>query len=112
MWMTPLAARRRRVSHWPSTEARPTSPSSLIGKRLSSPVMTDTALAFDIFDPAFKADPYPTYRRLRAERPVVLDEHAPLCWLFRHADCEEALRDPRLGSPLGSPEVLARKLGD
>ena len=74
--------------------------------------MTDTALVFDIFDPVFKADPYPTYRRLRAERPVVLDEHAPLCWLFRHADCEEALRDPRLGSPLGSPEVLARKLGD
>jgi cytochrome P450 len=74
--------------------------------------MTDVATAFDIFDPAFKADPYPTYRRLRAEQPVVLDRHAPICWLFRHADCEEALRDPRLGSPLGSPEVLARKLGD
>jgi cytochrome P450 len=74
--------------------------------------MTDTAVAFDIFDPVFKADPYPTYRRLRAELPVILDQHAPICWLFRHADCEEALRDPRLGSPLGSPEVLARKLGD
>ena len=74
--------------------------------------MTDVATAFDIFDPAFKADPYPTYRRLRAEAPVIVDRHAPICWLFRHADCEEALRDPRLGSPLGSPEVLARKLGD
>ena len=74
--------------------------------------MTDTAVAFDIFDPVFKADPYPTYRRLRAQRPVVIDGQAPICWLFRHADCEEALRDPRLGSPLGSPEVLARKLGD
>ena len=74
--------------------------------------MTDTAMGFDIFDPVFKADPYPTYRRLRAEQPVILDQHAPICWLFRHADCEEALRDPRLGSPLGSPEVLARKLGD
>jgi cytochrome P450 len=74
--------------------------------------MTDVATAFDIFDPAFKADPYPTYRRLRAEQPVLIDAHAPICWLFRHADCEQALRDPRLGSPLGSPEVLARKLGD
>lgn len=74
--------------------------------------MTDTAMAFDIFNPAFKVDPYPTYRRLRAEQPVVIDAQAPICWLFRHADCEEALRDPRLGSPLGSPEVLARKLGD
>ena len=74
--------------------------------------MTDVVMAFDIFDPAFKADPYPTFRRLRAGQPVLLDPQAPICWLFRHADCEEALRDPRLGSPLGSPEVLARKLGD
>ncbi|MCA1847010.1 MAG: cytochrome P450 [Actinobacteria bacterium] len=74
--------------------------------------MTDLATAFNIFDPVFKADPYPTYRQLRAEHPVIIDQHAPICWLFRHADCEEALRDPRLGSPLGSPEVLARKLGD
>jgi cytochrome P450 len=67
---------------------------------------------FDIFDPVFKANPYPTYAKLRAADPVVVDQHAPIVWLFRHADCEEALRDPRLGSPLGSPEVLARKLGD
>jgi cytochrome P450 len=67
---------------------------------------------FDIFDPAFKANPYPTYAKLRAAEPVVADTQAPIVWLFRYADCEEALRDPRLGSPLGSPEVLARKLGD
>jgi pimeloyl-[acyl-carrier protein] synthase len=74
--------------------------------------MTDVATVFDIFDPANKADPYPMFRRMRAEYPVHVDQHAPICWLFRFADCEEALRDPRLGSPLGSPEVLARKLGD
>ena len=74
--------------------------------------MTDVATAFDIFDPAFRADPYPAFRRLRAEQPVLVDSQTGICWLFRHADCEEALRDPRLGSPLGSPEVLARKLGD
>jgi cytochrome P450 len=74
--------------------------------------MTDAAVEFNIFDPVFKANPYPAFGRLRAEQPVIIDQHAPICWLFRHADCEEALRDPRLGSPLGSPEVLARKLGD
>jgi cytochrome P450 len=74
--------------------------------------MTDGATAFNIFDPVFKANPYPAFRRLRAEQPVIVDQHVPIVWLFRHADCEEALRDPRLGSPLGSPEVLARKLGD
>ncbi|HEU5448717.1 MAG TPA: cytochrome P450, partial [Acidimicrobiia bacterium] len=67
--------------------------------------MTDVATAFNIFDPVFKANPYPTFRQLRAEQPVIVDQHAPIVWLFRHADCEEALRDPRLGSPLGSPEV-------
>jgi cytochrome P450 len=74
--------------------------------------MTDVATVFNIFDPVFRADPYPAFRRLRAEQPVLLDAPMGICWLFRHADCEEALRDPRLGSPLGSPEVLARKLGD
>jgi cytochrome P450 len=74
--------------------------------------MDDVGTLFNIFDPVFKANPYPAYARLRAELPVIVDSHAPIVWLFRHADCEEALRDPRLGSPLGSPEVLARKLGD
>ena len=74
--------------------------------------MDDIGTLFNIFDPVFKANPYPAYARLRAELPVIVDQHAPIVWLFRHADCEEALRHPRLGSPLGSPEVLARKLGD
>jgi cytochrome P450 len=74
--------------------------------------MDDVGTIFNIFDPVFKANPYPAYRRLRAEYPVILDQHAPIAWLFRHGDCEEALRDSRLGSPLGSPEVLERKLGD
>lgn len=32
--------------------------------------MTATALLFDPFDPAFRADPYPFYARLREEEPV------------------------------------------
>lgn len=73
--------------------------------------MDDVGTVFNIFDPVFKANPYPAFRRLRAEWPVLPDQHAPITWLFRYSDCEQALRDPRLGSPLGSPEVLERKLG-
>lgn len=67
---------------------------------------------FNIFDPAFRADPHPTYRRMRAENPVYFDSRAGVWWLFRHADCEAALDDPRLGSPLGSPELVAHRLGN
>ncbi len=67
---------------------------------------------FDLSDPAVHADPYPTYARMRAEAPVYRQEPFGVWWLFRHADCEEALRNPRLGSPWGSPESIARKLGD
>ena len=50
---------------------------------------------FNPMDPAFVADPYPTYRRLRAEDPV---HHSPLgFWvLTRYPDVMSTLRDPRL----------------
>ena len=50
---------------------------------------------FNPMDPAFVADPYPTYRRLRAEDPV---HHSPLgFWvLTRYEDVMAMLRDPRL----------------
>ncbi|MEY2565858.1 MAG: hypothetical protein QOE35_387 [Actinomycetota bacterium] len=54
-------------------------------------------LAFNPFDPAFKADPYPTYARLRAEDPV---HESPLGFLVltRYADCTTLLRDPKASS--------------
>lgn len=64
--------------------------------------MTHTAAhaspcGFDPGDPAFRADPYPTYARLR--------EQAPLAWypargwwlVSRHAEVDALLRDRRLG---------------
>ena len=52
-------------------------------------------IQFNPMDPAFVADPYPTYHRLRAEDPV---HHSPLgFWvLTRYPDVMTMLRDPRL----------------
>ena len=51
-------------------------------------------LAFNPFDPEFKANPYPTYARLRAEDPV---HQSPLGFLVltRYADAVALLRDPK-----------------
>jgi pimeloyl-[acyl-carrier protein] synthase len=58
-------------------------------------------------DPAFVADPYPTYHRLRAEDPV---HHSPLgFWvLTRYDDVIAALRDPRLAKEAIAAFVAAR----
>src|SRR3954471_1059817 len=53
----------------------------------------------DIASPAFKADPYPTYARLRAEAPVTrvtLADGKPAWLLTRYADVALALKDQRL----------------
>ena len=54
-------------------------------------------LAFNPFDPGFRIDPYPTYRRLREEDPIhetPFGAHV----LSRYADCVAVLRDPRSSS--------------
>ena len=53
---------------------------------------------FDIASPRFKADPYPTYARLREEAPVyrtALGRRRGAWLLTRYADAEALLRDPR-----------------
>lgn len=62
---------------------------------------------FNPMDPAFVADPYPTYQRLRAEDPV---HHSPLgFWvLTRYEDVVAALRDPRLAKEAIAAFVAAR----
>ncbi|GAA1964324.1 cytochrome P450 [Amycolatopsis minnesotensis] len=60
--------------------------------------MTETAAPGlqALFDPAHRADPYPTYRRWREDTPVA----GPMPGLFvvtRHADCAAVLRDSRFG---------------
>ena len=65
--------------------------------------------SFNPMDPEFLADPYPTYRRLRAEDPV---HHSPLgFWvLTRYEDVSSVLRDPRfVKEPLAA--LVAARFG-
>lgn len=66
-------------------------------------MMTPQA-TFDIFDPAFRADPYPVYAAMRARdpvhrgRPPTPGEHeVPWWYLFRYDDVAAVLKDPRFG---------------
>lgn len=61
-------------------------------------------MRFDVFDPGFRADPYPTYARFRdgdpvyRGRPPTPGEHKADWWyLFRYADVSAVLRDARFG---------------
>jgi cytochrome P450 enzyme len=58
---------------------------------------TDT-LVFNPADPAYLADPYPTYRRLRSEAPVYWWDRGYMWLLSRHADVESTLKDPRFST--------------
>jgi len=55
-----------------------------------------------IADPDVKADPYPTYTRLREEAGIFRSMLGPLV-LTRYDDCLAALRDPRLGRGIDIP---------
>jgi cytochrome P450 len=75
------------------------------------------SFAFDPFDFAVHADPYPFYRVLRAEHPAYWSEGAR-CWvLSRHADVFAALHDwPHFSNRGGnviddSPGKLGRTVG-
>jgi cytochrome P450 len=62
--------------------------------------MTDIAepVVFNPFDPTWRADPYPFYRRLRAEAPVGQIPGIGIWYFTRYADCEAILRDARWSS--------------
>ena len=59
--------------------------------------VTPRDLGFDPSDPAFIADPYPVYRRLRDEHPILWNPETGQWLLSRHADVNRLLRDRRLG---------------
>ncbi len=61
--------------------------------------MTDLA-GIDLMDPVLRADPHPTYHRLRAEAPLqeITGPDGPELLLTRHDDCVAVLRDPRWSS--------------
>jgi cytochrome P450 len=54
-------------------------------------------LAFNPFDPGFRVNPYPVYRRLQQEDPVHVTPFGMLA-LSRYRDCAALLRDPRSSS--------------
>jgi len=55
--------------------------------------MTDTELAFDPLDPLQRADPYPTYARLRSERPVYYASQYDLWVVTRYEDVQRVLTE-------------------
>lgn len=55
-------------------------------------------LAFDPSDPAFVADPYPAYARVRETTPVWHPAGDHLWYLTRYEDVHAAFRDRRLGT--------------
>jgi cytochrome P450 len=64
---------------------------------VAAPAVTPAELGFDPTDPAFVADPYPAFRRLRDEAPVLWNPVTVQWLVARHADVDRSLRDRRLG---------------
>lgn len=48
---------------------------------------------FNPHDPAFLADPYPTYSEFRQKAPLYPVEPYGSTWIFRYADCDRVLND-------------------
>src|SRR4051795_11261104 len=63
------------------------------------PDVTPLELGFDPSDPAFIADPYPLYERLRDDHPILWNPATSQWLISRHADVNRSLRDRRLGRP-------------
>lgn len=73
--------------------------------------MSDTAQPpFDVRDPAFVADPYPVFSRMRATAPVW---KAPMnrWFLTNYKDTDLLLRDRRFGRGYDDPDALVRRFG-
>jgi cytochrome P450 len=60
-------------------------------------VTTPAPFGFAPEDPAFIADPYPVYERLRAEAPLAYDDATDHWLVSRYEDVNALLRDRRLG---------------
>lgn len=64
---------------------------------IEPPPSSPRDLGYRPTDPAFVADPYPVFERLRDEHPVVFDEATDQWLVARSADVNALLRDRRLG---------------
>jgi cytochrome P450 len=73
---------------------------------------TASPATFDPWSPAFVADPYPAYTRLRAESPVTYFAPTNQWLVSRHSDVDALLRDRRLGRSylhVATPEEFGRE---
>ena len=52
----------------------------------------------EIGSPPFRADPYPTYARLRACGPVIRDESLPVWHVVGYREVQAGLREPHLSA--------------
>lgn len=62
---------------------------------------------FNPHDPAYLADPHPTYARFREQAPIHTVQPYESSWLFAYADCKEVLEATDVwvkNSPLGAPK--------
>jgi cytochrome P450 len=73
--------------------------------------MTATQLVFDPFSEEFFTDPYPTYRRMRAEAPVYYSEEYDFYALTRHEDVAAAFKDYQTYSSARGIELSTIKKG-
>ena len=67
------------------------------------------AMGFNPFDPAFIADPYPTYRRLLEGEPV-REGMLGLYIVPHYADCVAMLRDPRASNDQRNSDDFAQMM--
>jgi cytochrome P450 len=71
--------------------------------------VADTPFGFDPMRPGFRDDPYPVYARQRETDPVHRSS-AGIWTLTRYADCEAALRDPKIGHGHGLSDLAENHL--
>lgn len=74
--------------------------------------MTDAPLIFNPGDPAFVADPYPLFRRLRSEAPLYWWERGRMWLLTKHAEVEATLKSPRFSSDTRDWRFHRAQLGE
>jgi hypothetical protein len=75
--------------------------------------MSDPVASFDPHDPAFQADPYPTYALLRERAPLArFDRRGSFYWVSRYDDVAAILRDPRFSAERIPEEMMAPGVPD
>jgi cytochrome P450 len=70
--------------------------------------MTPAAPHFDPTDPGFLADPYPTYRALREQAPLLWSEYLQSWIVSRYDDVASCLRNPALAQDAGYEYVFGQ----